>query len=46
MSVSLVAMLDRAAGSKVPSRRVLSDFRIKQGGDSLRPLIGTPIANL
>lgn len=35
------ALLDRAAGAKSPSRKILRHHRIRPGGDALRNLIGT-----
>ncbi|GAA1477096.1 hypothetical protein GCM10009623_15420 [Nocardioides aestuarii] len=37
----LCVLLDRAALSKAPSRRILSDYRVKRGSDELRNLLGT-----
>ncbi len=37
----MCALLDRVAGSKAPSRRVLSDYRIEQGGEEVRSSLGT-----
>lgn len=38
----MCALLDRISGSKAPSRRVLSDYRIGQVGESLRSLLARP----
>jgi hypothetical protein len=37
----LAALLDRAARSKAPSRRILSDYRLEGGGEALRKILGT-----
>ncbi|MCY4725398.1 hypothetical protein NYO98_03830 [Nocardioides sp. STR2] len=37
----LCALLDRAALSKAPSRRILSDYRVARGSEDLRKLLGT-----
>jgi len=38
----MCALLDRIAGSKAASRRVLSDYRIEQGGEAVRASLGAP----
>lgn len=37
----LTALLDRAALSKAPSRRILSDYRVARGGEGLRTVLGS-----
>lgn len=37
----LAALLNRAAGRKAPSDRMLNDYRIARGGERLRELLGT-----
>lgn len=37
----LVALLDRAARTKTPSRRILGDYRLEGGSERLRSILGT-----
>jgi hypothetical protein len=37
----LAALLDRAASTKTPSRRILGDYRLEGGSERLRAMLGT-----